>query len=90
MEYDSKFIDFCDDEEQEDILYYYLRYLLNIPLQASYWAFDKLYDSYIDKYLIEKTEKHYNLCKFYAFEYFYDLAISNNCYGDRLKNNDFF
>ena len=78
MKYDSKFIDFCEHIDQKDMLYHYLRFLLNTPLEVKYWAFDKLYDSYCNKYLIEKTEKNYNLCKFYAFEYFYDIAFINN------------
>ena len=83
MEYDSNFIDFCEHIDQEDMLYYYLRYLLYTPLEEKYWAFDSLYNSYCNEYLIEKTEKHFNLCKFYAFEYFYDMAFLTN----ELKKN---
>lgn len=85
MEYDNNFIEFCESKEQEHTLDQYLRFLFSFKKNDSPF-FDFLYDEYITEYSLEKSEKHYNLCKFYAFEYFYDFALTEDCYQDYPKN----
>lgn len=88
MEYDEQFILFC---EEECDMYYYLRYLLD-PLSSSQF-FDYMYNDYIEsKQIIITNRNHYALCKFYAFEHFYDESGPNRDDNtDRgLKNAHFY
>lgn len=91
MKYDSNFIQFCESDDQDDNLYYYLRSLIFRDKNDNF-EFDSLYNSYIEKYSLTKNKEHYDLCKFYAFEYFFDTGLSEG-YGfsdDKPKNYNFF
>lgn len=68
------FINFCELQENDDTMCFYLRFLLHNKQNT---FFNSLYERYCNKnnIIVDTNSEHYELCKFYALEHFYDESL---------------